>query len=324
MVTRRSLALIGAAGLAAAAPRVARAQSERLINLIVPFAPGGGTDLSARLIAPYIERHLGTRIVILNRAGAGGQIGATQIARARPDGTTIGFMNVPNTMMKPHERDAGYTVDSFEPIANLVSDPAVLAVRADSPFRTLADAVTAARARPDHVTVGSAGIGSNTHLDLIQLERAANVRFDHIPYDGGAAPRTALLAGQVQVLATALGDVFRFMQDGTIRSLGILSAERSPLAPQIPTYREQGFDAIGGASRGLVGPRGMPRDSVEAIAAAVERALREPELIAAATNIALTLAYMGPEAYGRYLRAADADLARVWRETPWVARERAR
>ncbi|HEV7268245.1 MAG TPA: tripartite tricarboxylate transporter substrate binding protein [Falsiroseomonas sp.] len=325
MTTRRNLALIGIAGLAtAAAPRSARTQADRLINLIVPFAPGGGTDLSARLIAPYIERHLGTRIVILNRAGAGGQIGATQIARARPDGTTIGFMNVPNTMMKPHERDAGYTVDSFEPIANLVSDPAVLAVRADSPFRTLADAVAAARARPDHVTVGSAGVGSNTHLDLIQLERAASVRFDHIPYDGGAAPRTALLAGQVQVLATALGDVFRFMQDGTIRSLGILSAARSPLAPQIPTYREEGFDAIGGASRGLVGPRNMPRETVEAIASAAERALREPELIAAATNIALTLAYMGPEEYGRYLRAADADLARVWRETPWVARERAR
>lgn len=324
MITRRNLGLLGAAGLAATGAPQARAQSERLISLIVPFAPGGGTDLSARLIAPYIERHLGTRIVILNRAGAGGQIGATQIARARPDGATIGFMNVPNTMMKPHERDAGYTLDSFEPIANLVSDPAVLAVRADSPFRTLADVVAAARAQPDHVTVGSAGIGSNTHLDLIQLERAANVRFDHIPYDGGAAPRTALLAGHVQVLATALGDVFRFMQDGTIRSLGILSAERSPLAPEIPTYREQGYDAVGGASRGLVGPRGMPRSAVEAIARAVERALQEPELVAAATNIALTLSFMGPEEYGRYLRSADAELARVWRETPWVARERAR
>jgi tripartite-type tricarboxylate transporter receptor subunit TctC len=198
----------------------------------------------------------------------------------------------------------------------------VLAVRSDSQSRTLADAIAAARARPDHVTVGSAGVGSNTHLDLIQLERAVNVRFDRIPYDGGAAPRTALLAGQVQLLATALGDVFRIMQDGSIRSLGILSAERSPLAPTIPTYREQGIDAIGGASRGLVGPRGMPGDSVQAIATAVERALREPELIAAATHIALTLDYMGPEAYRRYLRAADADLARVWRETPWVARAR--
>ncbi|MFM2149186.1 MAG: hypothetical protein RLZZ187_1492 [Pseudomonadota bacterium] len=322
MLTRRSV--VAAAGAVLAAPPRASAQSERQISLIVPFAPGGGTDLSARLIAPYIERHLGARLVILNRAGAGGQIGATAIARSRPDGTTIGFMNVPNTMMKPHERDAGYTVDSFEPIANLVFDPAVLAVRADSPFRTLADVVAAARARPDHVTVGSAGIGSNTHLDLIQLERSAGIRFDHIPYDGGAAPRTALLGGQVQLLATALGDVFRFMQDGSIRALGILSAERSALAPQIPTYAEQGYNVVGGASRGLVGPRGMPREAVEAIATAVDRALRDPELAAAAANIALALAYMGPADYGRYLQEANTELARVWRETPWVARERPR
>jgi tripartite-type tricarboxylate transporter receptor subunit TctC len=321
MITKRGLLALGAAGLAGSA----QAQQERLINLIVPFAPGGGTDLSARLIAPYIERHLGgQKLVILNRAGAGGQIGATQIARARPDGTTIGFMNVPNTMMKPHERDAGYTVDSFEPIANLVFDPAVLAVRADSPFRSLADAVAAARARPERVTVGSAGIGSNTHLDLIQLETAAGVKFDHIPYDGGAAPRTALLAGEVQVIASALGDIFRFMQDGSIRALGILSAERVALAPEIPTYAEQGYPVTGGASRGLVGPRGMPREAVETIAIAVQKALREPELAAAATNIALPLAYMGPEEYGRYLREADAELARVWRATPWVARERSR
>jgi tripartite-type tricarboxylate transporter receptor subunit TctC len=322
MITRRRLGVL--AGLAVATPRIGAAQSGRIINLIVPFAPGGGTDLRARLIAPYIERHLGQRLVVLNRAGAGGQVGATQIARAAPDGSTIGFMNVPNTMMKPHERDAGFTLDSFDAIANLVFDPAVLATRGDNPIRTLADAVAAARARPDFVTVGSAGIGSNTHLDLIQLERAANVRFDHIPFDGGAAPRTALLGGQIQLIASALGDVFRFMQDGSIRSLGILSAERSPLAPTIPTYREQGFDVLGGASRGLVGPRGMPKEQVEAIAGATERALREPELIAAAANIALALVFMGPAEYARYLRTSDAELARVWRETPWVARARAR
>jgi tripartite-type tricarboxylate transporter receptor subunit TctC len=318
-IGRRALAL-AAAGLAAARPAWAT-YPERVINLIVPFAPGGGTDLSARMIVPYIERHLPGRVVVLNRAGAGGQIGASEIARARPDGYTIGFMNVPNTMMKPHERDAGFTVDSFEPIANLVFDPAVLAVRSDSPIRTLADAVAAARARPDHVTVGSAGIGSNTHLDLIQLETAAGVRFDHIPFDGGAAPRTALLAGQVQLIASALGDVYRFMQDGSIRALGILSAERVSLAPEIPTYAEQGYNVTGGASRGLVGPRGMPREAIQAIAAACETSLRDPELARAAGNIALALHYMGPEEYGRYLQTSNAELARIWRQTPWIARE---
>jgi tripartite-type tricarboxylate transporter receptor subunit TctC len=311
-----SLLALAAVGFGTGAQ--AQTYPSRPIELIVPFAPGGGTDLSARMIVPFIEKYLKGTIAVVNRPGAGGQIGANAIANAKPDGYTIGFMNVPNTMMKPHERDAGYTVNSFVPIANLVFDPAVLATRPDSPLKTLKDVIEEARRRPGQVTVGSAGIGSNTHLDLLRLEQMAGVKFHHIPYDGGGAPRTALLGGHLDLIASALGDVHRFSQDKTIHVIGILTKERFPMAPDVPTYAEHGIAIEGGASRGLVGPKGMPAQAVEAIDKAVAQALKDPELIKLTSDIALPLLYMGPKEYGEYLQTSDKELAEVWKTTPWI------
>lgn len=311
--------MCGAAALTLAAG-TALAYPDRPITLIVPFAPGGGTDLSARMIVPYIEKYLGdgASIVVVNKPGAGGDVGATEIALATPDGYTIGFMNVPNTMMKAHERETRWTIDSFDPIANMVFDPAVLAVAASSPYQSLADVVADAKARPGEITVSSAGVGSNTHLDLIQLENAADISFTHVPFDGGGAARNALLGGHVDMTASALGDMQRFANEGEVRMLGILTAERFPLAPDVPTYAEQGYPIEGGAARGLVAPKGTPQEAIDAIAAAVEQALQDQELIDKTTEIALPLVYMGPEEYGAYLQESNAALAEVWQRSPWI------
>lgn len=313
-------ALLASAVLLTVSAGTALAYPDKPITLIVPFAPGGGTDLSARMITPYIEKYLGdgASIVVENRAGAGGDVGATAIALAEPDGYTIGFMNVPNTMMKAHERETRWTVESFEPIANMVFDPAVLAVKADSPFQSLAEVIEAAKSRPGELNVSSAGVGSNTHLDLMRLESAADVTFTHVPFDGGGAARNALLGGHVDLIASALGDMQRYADDGEVRMLGILTAERFPLAPDVPTYAEQGYPIEGGAARGLVAPKGVPQEAIDAIARAVEQALQDEELIQKTTEIALPLVYMGPEEYGEYLLRSDGELAAVWASTPWI------
>jgi tripartite-type tricarboxylate transporter receptor subunit TctC len=304
--------------LAALAPARA-AYPERPITLIVPFPAGGGTDLSARLIAPYIEKHLpGAKIVVMNKPGAGGDIGALDIARARPDGYTIGFMNVPNTMMKSHERPTQWNVGSFVAIANLVFDPAVLASSAEGKYRTLADLVADARKRPGLLTVASAGAGSNTHLDLIAFQAAANVKVLHVPFEGGNGSRTALLGNHVEAMASALGDVQRFVEAGKIRALAIGTQTRHPLAPDIPTFTEQGFAVIGGSSRGLVAPKGTPQEAIDALARATELALKDPELVKKAADIALPLQFMGPAEYGAYLRASDRELADTWKRSPWI------
>jgi tripartite-type tricarboxylate transporter receptor subunit TctC len=307
------LALFAASAAQAAYP-------ERPITLIVPFPPGGGTDLSARLIMPYIEKYLGNdaKIVVINKGGAGGDIGAGEIAKSRPDGYTIGFMNVPNTLMKSHERPTTWNLASFVPIANLVYDPAVFAVRPNGKYQTLAALAADAKKRPGEIPISSAGAGSNTHLDLIAFEEAAGIKLLHVPYEGGGQSRTALLGGHVEMVASALGDVQRFIEQGQLKALAIGSAARFPLAPNIPTFIEQGFKVEGGSSRGLIAPKGTPQEYIDLLAQATEKALKDPELIKKANEIALPLDYMSPAAYGAYLQKSDKELAALWKRSPWV------
>ena len=312
-------AAIAALGFAAATAANA-AYPERPITLIVPFPPGGGTDLSARLIVPYIEKYLGNdaRIVVMNKGGAGGDIGAAEIAKSKPDGYTIGFMNVPNTLMKSHERPTSWNIGSFVPIANLVYDPAVFAVLPNGKYQTLAALAADAKKRPGEIPVSSAGAGSNTHLDLIAFEEAAGIKVLHVPYEGGGQSRTALLGGHVEMVASALGDVQRFIEQGQLKALAIGSKTRFPLAPNIPTFIEQGYKVEGGSSRGLIAPKGTPQEYIDLLAAATEKALKDPELIRKANEIALPLEYMSPAAYGAYLTASDKELAALWKRSPWV------
>jgi tripartite-type tricarboxylate transporter receptor subunit TctC len=320
MNLRRSLTIGVASLLAAWSFAASGAYPERPIFLIVPFPPGGGTDLSARLVVPYIEKYLGAgaKITVLNKGGAGGDIGAGEIARSKPDCYTIGFMNVPNTMMKAHERATSWNVNSFAAIANLVFDPAVFATHAESRFKTLADVVAEARKRPGEVSIASAGAGSNTHLDIIAFEEASKVKLLHAPFEGGGQSRTALLGRHVELVASALGDMQRFIEQGTIRALAIGSKSRFPLAPGIPTFTEQGFAVVGGSSRGLVAPKGTPQECIDTIARATEKALKDPELVKKAADIALPLDYMDPAAYGAYLQASDRELAETWKRRPWT------
>jgi len=317
---KHCLLTLAAAAFAACGATAYAAYPERSITLIVPFPPGGGTDLSARLIVPYIEKYMGggAKIVVINKGGAGGDIGAAEIARSKPDGYTIGFMNVPNTMMKSHERPTSWNLASFVAIANLVFDPAVFATRPDGKYKSLADVVADAKKRPGEVSISSAGAGSNTHLDLIAFEDAAKVKLLHVPFEGGGQSRTALLGGHVELVASALGDVQRFVEQGTLKAIAIGSKARFPLAPDIPTFTEQGFAVVGGSSRGLVAPKGTPQEYVDLIAQATEKALNDPELIKKANDIALPLDYMGPAAYAAYLKASDSELAATWKRTPWV------
>lgn len=321
MTISKTTAVLASAALALG---LASAQADEYpskpINLIVPFPAGGGTDLSARLLAPAMERHMpeGTSIIVVNRPGAGGEVGATAIAQAEPDGYTIGFMNVPNTMMKPHERETHYNVDSFDPIANIVFDGATLATGPNSEFKTLQDVIDAAKERPGEITVASAGIGSNTHLDVISFEQASGIDLIHVPLEGGANSRNALLGGHTELLASALGDSARFHDEGEMRLLGVMTEERSPAAPDVPTFKEQGYALLGGSGRGLVAPKGTPPEAIAMLAEAVRLAAEDPEFQAKAAEVSLPLKYMDTETYAQYLQDSDAALAKVWANNPWT------
>lgn len=319
MLCRRHALLAGLAALPAlSAARAQGSYPERPVTMLLAFPAGGGTDVAARLLAKVMERELGQSIVVVNRPGAGGEIGFTELARARPDGYTIGFINTPTIQTIPIERpQARFRLDDFAPIANVVDDPGCIWVRPDSPFRGVADLVEAAKRRPGEISYGTSGIGSDDHLAMLALERIAGVRFLHIPFAGGAPVRTATLSKQIDLGVANAGEGVSDSRQGLLRALGIMAPQRWEGAPEVPTFREQGFDVVDGSMRGLAAPAGVPREILDRLARAARRAMADPEFVAGAQQLQLPLRYLDPDAYRTELRQLDERFKALWARHPW-------
>jgi tripartite-type tricarboxylate transporter receptor subunit TctC len=321
--TRRTvLRGLAAAALPTLAPIGARAAAwpERPIRMLVAYSAGGGTDVIARAIAPYIEKYLGggARIVIENRTGAGGAIGFGALAAAAADGYTIGFINTPNVLTIPIERKSPFTWESFDLIGNVVDDPGNFAVLAASPVTNLDQLAAYARSRPGQVTVGTTGVGSDDHLAMMMFERIAGVKMNHVPFKGASDVRAATLGRQIDVAAVNIGESLQAIKGGSpLRNLGTMSPARTDLAPDLPTFKEQGYPIELSSLRGIAAPRGLPADIRERLVGAVRRAAADPEFIKAAGSMFAPLRYLAPEAYGAVMREAEGQFRKLWAEMPW-------
>ena len=308
------LTAIWAAGAAAAYP-------ERVITLLVAYPPGGGTDLIARALAPYIEKNLGggARIVVVNRSGAGGEVGFAAIAAASADGYTIGFVNTPPLLTIPIERQAQFSWQRFEYLGNIIDDPCNFSVHADTSLKNLAELAAYARANPGEVTVGTTGIGSDDHLAMLKFERAAGVKMRHIPFKGSAEVRAAIAGKQILVAAINIGEALQYQKGGTpLRNLVQMSPARTNLAPDLATAKEQGYDIEMSSLRGLAAPKGLPREIREQLVRAVERSVADPEFQARAAQFFSPLRYLPPAQYEALVREADAAYRAMWKEMPWA------
>lgn len=294
---------------------------DRPITMIVAFPPGGGTDVAARTLARFMSATLGQPIVVNNRAGAGGEIGFGELARTRPDGYTIGFINTPNIVTIPIERRARYRLEDFAPIANIVDDPGSFFVLADSPFRTLTDLVAHARAKPDDVSYGTSGVGSDDHLAALAFERAAGIKLTHVPFAGAAAVRNALLGRQLTIASLNMGEGIADMRNGIARSLGQMAERRWDETPDTPTFRDQGFDIIEGSMRGVAAPAGVPRDVLDRLVMAAKAAVENAEFRQLAMQQALPLRFLDPDAYRTELIALRSKYQQLWTAHPWRDRE---
>ena len=311
-------ALALACALPAAAPA---AYPEQPINMIIAYAPGGGTDIAARVMIPFIEKYLGegAKVNVINRPGASGDIGFTAIASAVPDGYTIGFINTPPVLATPIERKTGYTWQSYDLLGNVVDDPGTFCVHNDSPYKTLAELAAYAKAHPGIVTVGSTGVGSDDHLAMLQFEKAAGVKMNHIPFKGSAETRNAVIGKQIVVAAINVGEALQYLKGGSpIRCLGQMTQARSSMAPDWPTFKEQGFNFEMASLRGIAAPKGLPPAIRDRLVAAIERAAGDPALRVAAEKVFAPIRYLGPAAYADELRTAEALFRQMWKETPWV------
>lgn len=316
----RRRVLLGAAGVAAMLPRPARAAwpGDRPIQVFVPGPPGGGMDILARTVLPFLQRRLpGAGFVVQNRAPAGGQQAFEAIAQAPPDGYTIGAAQTPNSVTLPIERAVRYRVQDFTFLGNVVEDPCGLWVAADSPLRSAADLVRAARERPGTVTMGTAGVGTDDHILLLGLQEAAGVEFAHVPFSGTPPIITNLLSRSVAVGSFNMSEGRALLAEGTLRALAQAGPARWEGAGDVPTLREQGLDVLQGSTRGLVAPPGLPTPVRDQLRAAVVATNDDMEWQREARRLNLPLRPMTAEAQEELFLSEDRRLRELWARKPW-------
>ncbi len=275
------------------------------VMLMVAWPAGGSTDVGARILASIAEKDLGQSIVVLNKAGAGGQVGFTELAKQKADGYYIGFINLPqiNTIILDPERKAAFTIDSFTPIINQVLDPGVIYVRPDSPYKNLKDLVEDATKRPGEIKAGVSGLLSDDHMAILMLEEAARIKFRIIVFDGDSPHVTAILGGQIDAGFMNIGGIMPRVKAGQLRALAVFEQERARFYPDVPTSGEQGYPTlISSSTRGIVGPKGLPAPIVDRLQAIFMKAMKDPEHIDKLEKAGLAIKPMLGEEYIKYFR----------------------
>jgi tripartite-type tricarboxylate transporter receptor subunit TctC len=257
-------------------------------------------------------------IVVVNRPGAGGGIGFGELARAPADGYTIGMINTPNVLTIPIERKSTFHWQDYDLLGNMVDDPDNFSVRTDSQFNSLKELVAYAKAHPGQVTYGTTGVGSDDHLAALTLEKATGIKMTHVPFKGAAEVLNAVVGKQITLAVMNIGEALAAVKGGNqLRQLGQMSAARSTVAPNVPTFREQGFDIIMASLRGFAAPKGLPAPIREQLASALKKTAADPEFQAKAASYFAPVRYLEPQAYGAELKETEAGFKQLWQVMPW-------
>ena len=311
-----------AAALAlAAATGSAGAQSfpNKPVQLMVAYPPGGATDVGARIVAAIAEKSLGQPIVVVNKGGAGGQVGWTELVRQRPDGYYIGYINLPatNTVILDPDRKAIFTEKDFTPIINQVLDPGVIWVRADSPYKTVQDLIDAAKKSPNTIRTATTGILSDDHLAILMTEEAApGAVFRIVHLDGGATQFKEIMGGNIDVAFDNVGSIMPRVKSGEVRALAVMDDVRSKFLPDVPTMKELGYPTVvSNSTRGIAGPKGMPEPVVSKLRDVLKKAMEDPEHVNKLETQGLAIKVMVGEEYAKYF--ADTH-AKAKKYTEWA------
>lgn len=290
-------------------------QTGRTIKIVVPFPPGAANDILPRLLAEQIGRAQGVTIIIENRPGAGSVIGTDAVARATPDGNTL-LINANSFVINPILRKLNYDpMTSFEPICYLASTPIFIAVNSASPYRTLADFLNAARAKPGDLTLASIGPGTGAHIAFEMLKRAANVNLTYVPYPGNAPAINALLGEQVTSAFIDYPVLVGQLKTGKLRALATASRTRIESMPDVPTVSEAGYkDYEANIWYGLVAPANTPKEKVSQLAGWFTAALQAPEVKEKLATLGLFPVGMCGANFGAFIRRQYDDYSRVIRD----------
>ncbi len=309
----RNLALGGAAvffGLAAPSrAQVAPFPQKGAIEITVLFPAGSSADVTARLLADGMAKQLGASVIVVDRPGAGGAIGYRHVAARKPDGYSLVWSS--NSISTAyHSGLLAFDYRAFDPVARVLVEAPVVAVRSESKWKTLGDLIADARSRPYGISVGNSGAGSHTHISSVALFKAAGVEVLDVPFPA-AQTVPSLLGGHVDALVQLPAALSSHVKNGTVRLVAALTSKRDPALPDVPTAQEQGFDVSLEAWRGIAAPRGAPKTVVAALEAAIRRTVESPGFASASQKLGVTPAYMPAEEFGALIAGEDATLARL-------------
>ena len=312
----RTLAPFLAIGLLAGAAH-AQTYPDKPIRMVIPFPPGGGTDILGRLVAQKLTEANKWTIVPDNKAGAGGTLGITEAAKGKPDGYDMVMGQKDNLVVGPwiYKNLTWNPVKDFTPVAHVAWSPVIIATSATSKYKTLADVVAAAKAAPDTITYGSPGNGTTIHLAGDQFEKAAGIKMRHIPYKGSNPALMDALAGNVDLLVSSVPSAMAQVKAGKLRPLAVTSAKRSTSLPDVPTVAESGYKGFDMSTwYGLLMPAGTPAPVARQMNAAVNKLLATPELQKAIHEQGAEPLSMTPEAFAEQLRRDYQGMEKIVRD----------
>jgi tripartite-type tricarboxylate transporter receptor subunit TctC len=290
---------------------------DRAVTIVVPYAPGGATDASARLVAQALQKQAGGSFIVENVPGAGTTIGTAKVARAAPDGYTLLWGGLTSNAMAPHlYKQLSYDGStSFAPISMIATQPYVLFVNAKSPIRTVHDLVTKAKAEPGKLNFASPGEGSSPHLTTELFLSATKISVQHVPYKGAAPAMTGLLAGDVDFMVDTPTAPLPMIKAGRLRPLAVTSAKRLPELPDVPTMQESGLTGFEASTWfGLFAPRGTAPDIITALNRMVDVALKDPAVLEQMKQASFTPAPSTPAQLAETVKSESAKWARIIRE----------
>lgn len=287
----------------------AQAWPNKPIELILPFPPGGGTDLVARALADALKPRLGVPVQVVNRAGGGGVVGFDVIRQAEPNGYTIGLITAQiitanlRGVMKASYRD-------FTPVAMVNIDHGALAVHPDTPWKTLQELLAYAKANPGKLTLGNGGEGGSFHMLARHLEKLADVRFKHVPFNGGPAANLQLLGHHIEAAVNGAVELQPLHKAGTVRVLAISGEKRFAAFPEVPTAAELGYPLKIETWRAVATPKGVAPEIISKLNAAIKDSMTDPQFIQKLGSIGAEIQYFGPEELGKYI-ASQEDTYRL-------------
>lgn len=319
LIVALGLSLTGCGGQTTSAPKEEVKKElypTKAVTVIHGFKAGGGSDQLSQLVQPYLEKILKQQFANVYKTGADGAIAWKEIAKStKADGYTLSTVLTPKTQLNSFiNKEAGYAMEDFEPIANVVFDPGILVVGPDSKFKTMKDFIDYAKSNPGQMKMSNSGTGGDDWFNAVMIEKLAGIKFNNIPFEGDAPAWQAAAGGHVDANTNNVSTVSELVKTGKLKALAVYTDKRLEAFPDIPTLKELGIDLVIGSSRGYIAPKGTPKDVIDTLANAIEQVTKDPEFIKAAKSANIDIVFKKGEDNKKFLSDEKDRLKKIVEE----------